>query len=1648
MFVDDYKSALDPELFKVLFEKDYKSRDGYHRINQDFSSELETRNSYRGREILEMLQNAEDQESSYFYISVNTVAKTICFYNGGIPFNKKGFDSILYAKTSQKQGNLSSIGNKGLGFRSILNWAESVDIYSRHTHFSFSNEIAVKKWDELREFFVKEGFAYNIDEIIENENKERTKNQDITVPISVFAVPDVNAYSELPTEFSECSKEIASVIRVKYKEKLQSQIINQIKALSRETLLFLRRIEEIVIKIDDERTIICKKLQKNVLEWNDGKIYEYKITKGEDESGCYLVYVKDGIYKESEKEIKKYTEEDNYHNYKLVKETIIEKYQLGIAIITDFGDGVAKPKKFPLYSFFETQIETCLPCILHGSFNLSPDRKYLLDEKDNQEGQDYQKEKPYNNDLLEKLGESFVQFVEFFAQKRQKEGIVDWLPYDQLVVLKKESLLGSLSLFQKTVESKLSNATIYPSIVNGYCKLDNCVAYSESFAKLIQENSSYFETSLGKHLLQGFSERAIEKKIDESFISNVNELSQLINERFENDAQVDNCYKNRIALIDCLCEIYRETRYAGSELKILTDENRNLLLGSVDNRLYVNTGKQLVNPPSILHFQYIDKNLVSALRVKWNHLLQKNVSEERIIADILQNQLGQSYVSAADISAIRQKVVNILHKTPSLADFQDIIKCLYATYQIYPELKFLEMETESGLSYYYDESNKYKDGAKEKVKELMMLGADGNYHSSMSLILYDKEFPHGFEKTYPIRIGNCWKLWGSFEDWKRIFDEPSAEKIENFFVKMLGVALYVPLKLVGLPGDDLIDNNNFDKSIFGGPIYNDYHYISYYVSYNDKRKEFYNLAFCPQENFLQELVEYVFGENLLILLLKSEYIYKSFRQKTINYRYGNSATAPEPLKKSFLACFLKSTKSVNQIAGAFSFVNRVIVENETKIVDLIQKESGRLRENIEDVLIQLGASRSINDLTIPALYNRLNEVTDKFNKGENISIQSEYHKIRDCIWEKCGNNTSDKRIQKGLEGVKQLVATLQGQTKVFPREEVYYWDNDKLPQVVLSKLPKLPLPSKVGEDSVEKIFGIKRVNGIEIEISNNAIQNESCKKSLEEALQKRFKYFLAKRCSKENGKLRDCAKALNGLINKIEVYSSCSYRLKSEPNYVEANEGDLLRNGDKFVLCSCSNSFEDSISHPHFCDSLIEILCINLEVKFKEWFGRFREILKNSINENEYYYEGEFIDPSFKNAVSNALGVSEEKVKFWNKIFSLKHLSQPIDESDVFFATINELFSVFRDEYSKVDYLKWKTQESRILLEKILKKCTAEEQLDVLKDVDLRDMHSICYKNKLECYQELFFCRLWEKCNEKKDLRTLYLQRRREYEELKNSDAFYGAVDCNPHKFDVDYSKNIADYVNEKFEIDLTKPEKEILEKNRRNKQIYEDNFNKILREMDFVTKDDLEDFLSNQIEYRSLLYFEIPEDIEQQIKDYLKKDEKSDTPPTPDDGPTGTQKVILNPVPPGSSHGARHKSTKTRKFFKRKNEKDADIGKAAERLAYKELRKKYGDKLIWHSENSDIQSDKDNPPTDGTVCDMWVQNSSDGEKYFEVKSLSDSFEMSISEYVSMMSHMDSYFVILADRSKRKISYHKYEDIDKLKSISSYIFKFKKSVEN
>jgi hypothetical protein len=120
------------------------------------------------------------------------------------------------------------------------------------------------------------------------------------------------------------------------------------------------------------------------------------------------------------------------------------------------------------------------------------------------------------------------------------------------------------------MDEALLDASIYPSIANGYCKLKNSIAYTENLAKLIQEKKVYVEAGLGKHLLGGFIERKVTCNKDEKFGDIINKLSQLINERFEQNKQSENCYAERVELISCL----REIDYKNPQLKILTDENR------------------------------------------------------------------------------------------------------------------------------------------------------------------------------------------------------------------------------------------------------------------------------------------------------------------------------------------------------------------------------------------------------------------------------------------------------------------------------------------------------------------------------------------------------------------------------------------------------------------------------------------------------------------------------------------------------------------------------------------------------------------------------------------------------------------------------------------------------------------------------------------------------------------------------------------------------------------------------------------------------------------------------------------------------------------------------------------------------------------
>ena len=96
-------------------------------IRKNLTEEFKTKGDYVGREIYELLQNAEDQKSTYVKITLDD--QFVSVENGGpecVPFSKKGFISIMMADMSPKfeDGAKQYIGCKGLGFRSSLNWSK------------------------------------------------------------------------------------------------------------------------------------------------------------------------------------------------------------------------------------------------------------------------------------------------------------------------------------------------------------------------------------------------------------------------------------------------------------------------------------------------------------------------------------------------------------------------------------------------------------------------------------------------------------------------------------------------------------------------------------------------------------------------------------------------------------------------------------------------------------------------------------------------------------------------------------------------------------------------------------------------------------------------------------------------------------------------------------------------------------------------------------------------------------------------------------------------------------------------------------------------------------------------------------------------------------------------------------------------------------------------------------------------------------------------------------------------------------------------------------------------------------------------------------------------------------------------------------
>ena len=323
------------EIAKLIDSNLKTYRDNPDRFLSDYNRELELTKEYNGRQLLELLQNADDAGSKEVEISWSKDTSQLIISNKGEAFSVGGIKSLMLANLSTKT-KVSYIGNKGLGFRSILNWATHINIYTNDCKLSFSDTIA------------KDVFNNQLN-LSPSDKKKIREERNLTkeaLPFPTLAIPSV--------EDDKTKAKWTTRIEIFCKEEFETDIENQLLEIKEEILLFLNNIQKITIHI------------------SEGEIKELASVKKE-KSGYESIKIKDKSWKVfSRDNILPDEYQDKNQNEK-------QSFILKVALRDDLSDDYKK-----LFNFFPTQLSISLPCIIHGTFELNSSRNHLNASKKNE----------------------------------------------------------------------------------------------------------------------------------------------------------------------------------------------------------------------------------------------------------------------------------------------------------------------------------------------------------------------------------------------------------------------------------------------------------------------------------------------------------------------------------------------------------------------------------------------------------------------------------------------------------------------------------------------------------------------------------------------------------------------------------------------------------------------------------------------------------------------------------------------------------------------------------------------------------------------------------------------------------------------------------------------------------------------------------------------------------------------------------------------------------------------------------------------------------------------------------------------------------------------------------------------------------------
>ena len=597
-------------ILKHVKSKYSDETEGHKEIWSEYQNEQDVAIDYKGRQIFELLQNADDASETankrkILIVLDNGILKVS---NNGTPFTEDSFDSITYRGMSPKRGQESPTGEKGLGFRSYLTWSTDLTIESGNEKVSFSKEYA--------ESFLKEIFEeYPIVEEKYQALRNKSYKDAPDYSIAILRIPYVQ------NNYIDCNNEYDTTVSLTLKDNsIASDVSLQLKEITPQTLVFMKFVDEIEIREASSIRLLKKKLE------NDQVVVTEWINDEQKEKHCWNINRKKGVINSENGENK--------------------SYELTIAWDDNLSD-----TENTLYSYFKTAIRFPFPFLVNGSFQLISNRNQLQDTI-------------YNRKLIEYL---IKLMVETAIKIREKT----W-GYTALKLLCAEFSSISDDLFKKTeFESKLKdrvwNSKLFPTVNDGYISIIDRPVYYESFDSNILKGNDV------RRLLLPCTDQKIATiylipKFDE-FKYSIEELASIIHSRILQLSQFG--FENYVKLLELFRKSFLTPNFVNLPYLLINENNEaipwNSKIVAKDNNL------QITIPPE-LSYNFVHPELLNVYKKHFGsdynifllYYRIKVFSSGRIANDLIEYYNNKKQLTNEDIEHLHKNLFTLFNEDDTI----------------------------------------------------------------------------------------------------------------------------------------------------------------------------------------------------------------------------------------------------------------------------------------------------------------------------------------------------------------------------------------------------------------------------------------------------------------------------------------------------------------------------------------------------------------------------------------------------------------------------------------------------------------------------------------------------------------------------------------------------------------------------------------------------------------------------------------------------------------------------------------------------------------------------------------------------------------------------------------------------------------------